>query len=291
MFDLGMGELLIIGTVGLIVIGPRDLPEVFRQMGRFTAKARQMGREFSRAMEQAADEAGVKDVASDLNKIANPKSMGISAMKDAVDKFEKWDPMANAAKPTEPLSSSSITADEEEDFSGGATFDEAAQNIAESAAPEHGPETQALIDKQAARKAVIDESTAKLKAIEAGEAGAKPAAKPRKSRSTAKTTTTKTATSKSAASKTAAKAGSTKTAGTKAATTKTASAKTATKPAAAKSTAAKSASTKTAASKTAGASKTATAKTAAAKTDKPATAKTASKPTSRSRKTPSSTAE
>ena len=100
--DLGMSELLVIGIVALIVIGPKDLPEMFRQLGRFTAKMRAMAREFSRAMEQAANETGVSDIAKDLKAATNPKAMGMNAVKDAVDKFEKWDPIKNAAKPTKP---------------------------------------------------------------------------------------------------------------------------------------------------------------------------------------------
>lgn len=56
MFDIGASELLVVGVVALIVIGPKDLPDMFRQVGRFTAKIRAMGREFSRAMEEAAKE-------------------------------------------------------------------------------------------------------------------------------------------------------------------------------------------------------------------------------------------
>ena len=48
--DIGWAELLVIGIVALIVIGPEDLPQMFRQVGRFTAKMRAMSRDFSRAM-------------------------------------------------------------------------------------------------------------------------------------------------------------------------------------------------------------------------------------------------
>jgi hypothetical protein len=44
---------------------------MFRTLGRFTAKARGMAREFQRAMEAAADETGVKDVAKDLKEASH----------------------------------------------------------------------------------------------------------------------------------------------------------------------------------------------------------------------------
>ncbi|MDE0112845.1 MAG: Sec-independent protein translocase protein TatB, partial [Albidovulum sp.] len=52
MFDIGWSELLIIGIVALIVVGPKDLPGMFRALGRFTGKMRGMAREFQRAMNQ-----------------------------------------------------------------------------------------------------------------------------------------------------------------------------------------------------------------------------------------------
>ncbi|WP_425093258.1 Sec-independent protein translocase protein TatB [Tropicimonas sp. S265A] len=98
MFDLGWTELLVIGVVALIVVGPKDLPKMFRTLGRFTGKLRGMAREFSRAMEDAADDAGVKDVAKEFKNAANPRKMGMDALDDAAKSFEKWDPGSNTGK-------------------------------------------------------------------------------------------------------------------------------------------------------------------------------------------------
>ena len=132
MFDIGWTELMVVGVVALIVIGPKDLPDMFRTMGRFTAKARSMARDFQRAMEAAADEAGVKDIAKDLKNVTSPRSMGLDAVKNAASKFEKWDPMKPAPKPAAPAPV--VTA--------------AAPVVAAEAKPAvpMGPATQALAD-------------------------------------------------------------------------------------------------------------------------------------------------
>lgn len=201
MFGFDWPELIIIGIVALIFIGPEDLPDMFRQLGRFTAKLRQMSREFSRAMEQAAKDTGVSDVARDLKTSTSASSIGLDKMREAADKFEKWDPIKNAAKPTMPARSltpppmPASPAPKALDAAVETTVEDEVEDdlaaIADAAEPApvvHGPATQALYDKQALRTRVLAEQTEKLRAIEAGtytapeaapaEAAAKPA--PRK---------------------------------------------------------------------------------------------------------------
>ncbi|WP_415402611.1 Sec-independent protein translocase protein TatB [Tateyamaria sp. SN3-11] len=83
MFDLGWAELLVIGIVALIVIGPKDLPMVFRNVGRWVGKARGMAREFSTAMNQAADESGVRDLQRTIKTAANPVGSAMDGVKEA----------------------------------------------------------------------------------------------------------------------------------------------------------------------------------------------------------------
>jgi sec-independent protein translocase protein TatB len=181
MGGIGWAELVMIGVVALIVIGPKDLPEMFRTLGRFTAKLRSMSREFQRAMEQAANESGVKDVAKDLKSATSAQSLGLNAVKDAAAKFEKWDPLKNAARPTAPVVKPVVAA--------------AAEVEPVIAAPKPmGPATQALADQKAARKVIAQEAAEKLRAVAAGptvETGvadvAPPVKKPRASRKKAET--------------------------------------------------------------------------------------------------------
>ncbi len=85
MGGIGGMELLVIGLVALIVVGPKDLPGMFRTIGQFTGKAKRMAREFSSAMDAAADEAGVADVTKSLKAATNPKKMGLDAVKKAIE--------------------------------------------------------------------------------------------------------------------------------------------------------------------------------------------------------------
>ncbi|SPF80520.1 Sec-independent protein translocase protein TatB [Pseudoprimorskyibacter insulae] len=91
MFDLGWSELLIIGVVSLIVVGPKDLPVLFRNVGRFVGKAKGMAREFSRAMNDAANDAGVNDMAKTFKTATNPLGSAMDGVKDAAKSMTSLD--------------------------------------------------------------------------------------------------------------------------------------------------------------------------------------------------------
>ncbi|MEM8690746.1 MAG: Sec-independent protein translocase protein TatB [Pseudomonadota bacterium] len=98
MFDLGWTELLVIGIVALIVVGPKDLPVLFRNIGRFVGKAKGMAREFSSAMNQAADEAGVKDIQKTIRTATNPVSSAMDDVKEAAADLTNFDPESETGK-------------------------------------------------------------------------------------------------------------------------------------------------------------------------------------------------
>ncbi len=52
--DIGWMELLVIGVVALIVVGPEDLPGMFKKLGQMVGKVRGMAKDFTNAMNEAA---------------------------------------------------------------------------------------------------------------------------------------------------------------------------------------------------------------------------------------------
>ena len=59
MFGIGMTELLVILTIGLIVIGPKKLPELARSLGKGLAEFRRASTEVRREFLSVADEAKI----------------------------------------------------------------------------------------------------------------------------------------------------------------------------------------------------------------------------------------
>jgi sec-independent protein translocase protein TatB len=62
MFDIGWSELVIIGIVALIAIGPKELPGALRAAGQWIGKIRRMASEFHGQFQEAMREAEFADL-------------------------------------------------------------------------------------------------------------------------------------------------------------------------------------------------------------------------------------
>src|SRR5499433_3068801 len=62
MFDIGWSELLLIGIVALIAIGPKELPGALRTLGQWMGKLRRMASEFQSQFHEAMREAELADL-------------------------------------------------------------------------------------------------------------------------------------------------------------------------------------------------------------------------------------
>lgn len=68
LFDIGWSELLLIGVVALVFIGPKDLPRALRVAGYWIGKARTLSREFQGSVEQMIREAELDEMRQELKK-------------------------------------------------------------------------------------------------------------------------------------------------------------------------------------------------------------------------------
>ena len=69
MLGLGWTEMLVIGVVALIVIGPKDLPVVMNRVGKIIGQIRRMGSEFQREINKTS---GLDEVRNLRNSITGP---------------------------------------------------------------------------------------------------------------------------------------------------------------------------------------------------------------------------
>ena len=71
MFDFAWSEILLIGAVALIAIGPKDMPAAIRTVSSMVKKARRMAAEFQGHVDEMVREADLGDVKKAFNDIRN----------------------------------------------------------------------------------------------------------------------------------------------------------------------------------------------------------------------------
>jgi Tat protein translocase TatB subunit len=71
MFDFGWGELILIGIVALVAIGPKELPGALRTLGQWVAKVRRMATEFQNQFHEALREAELAELKKEVDEMAS----------------------------------------------------------------------------------------------------------------------------------------------------------------------------------------------------------------------------
>ena len=121
MFDISWSELLLIGIVALVAIGPKELPGVLRTLGQWMAKLRRMAAEFQNQFHEAMREAEMADLKkqvddltstaqgyANFDPVSEVRREFESAQRDVETALEKPtaptapEAPADAAAPTEP---------------------------------------------------------------------------------------------------------------------------------------------------------------------------------------------
>jgi sec-independent protein translocase protein TatB len=113
MFDIGWSELVVVGLVALIVIGPKELPTVLRTAGQWMGKVKRMASEFQGQFQEALREAEVADLKEQAEDLTG-----------SLKSITEYDPLADIDK------------DKEKD-DGASEWDEPSFETPEHETPEH----------------------------------------------------------------------------------------------------------------------------------------------------------
>ena len=106
MFDISWGELLIIGVVALVVIGPKELPGVLRTTGQWMGKIRRMASDFQDQFKEAMREAEMDDLKKKVDEMTDSAKSytnfdPIGTVRNEIEKLV-GEPPALDSKPSEP---------------------------------------------------------------------------------------------------------------------------------------------------------------------------------------------
>jgi sec-independent protein translocase protein TatB len=94
MFDIGWSELLVLGVIALIFVGPKELPGLLRTIGRYAGVLKRQASEFRSHFDQALKEAELDQLKTDITGF---KSEIEGAARDAMRTAEKQAESADRA--------------------------------------------------------------------------------------------------------------------------------------------------------------------------------------------------
>jgi sec-independent protein translocase protein TatB len=180
MLDFDASKLFIIGIVALLVIGPKDLPRVLRQLGQWTGKMRRMASEFQGQFMDAMREADFDSLKKEVNDAAASANLGthfdpLGDVHREIASALETNPAAPLATPAEPLPSLSQPSSESATQAAAEPRDAAEESIAVALpyAPRHYGTTHAPQPEPTAATPVVAAASPPVAA---------PAAKPESSR-------------------------------------------------------------------------------------------------------------
>lgn len=181
MLDVGWTEILVIAIVLIIVVGPKDLPQMLRTFGRMMSKMRGMAGDFRQQFDEALREADLEDVKKTIGEAQ--KLNPLNTIREAVNPLRQMgdEIKADLQKATSSISTPTSAANPAESVSGAPAE---AQKPASADTVAAAPLKAAATEKPVSRKKTADSAAktakprkAKAKVEAAVKADAKPAAK------------------------------------------------------------------------------------------------------------------
>ncbi|HEX2843564.1 Sec-independent protein translocase protein TatB [Hyphomicrobium sp.] len=114
MFDVSWSELLILGIVTLIFVGPKELPRFLGQLGKYAGVVRRQANEFRAVFEQAMREAEMDQIQKEMRAMSDGVKSSLDEATRSIDTAKnaaKVDldagpaPLPSASEPAAPEAS------------------------------------------------------------------------------------------------------------------------------------------------------------------------------------------
>ena len=92
MLTFGWGEILLVLIVVIVVVGPKDLPKLIKQLSSFSKSIKKLSREFKSSLNEIADHEDFDEVKSSLKEV--------NKIKDDIELKGKFKSEINSLKET-----------------------------------------------------------------------------------------------------------------------------------------------------------------------------------------------
>ena len=92
MLSFGWSEIALIAVVVIIVVGPKEIPNLLKQLGNLSKSLKKISREFKNSLNELAEESDIKDVKRSISDIKN--------LKDNLDPTKEFSKEINTIKET-----------------------------------------------------------------------------------------------------------------------------------------------------------------------------------------------
>lgn len=89
MFDVSWSELLILGAVALIFVGPKELPRFLNMLGRYLGVIRRHANEFRTVIDQAMREAEMDDIQKEVRAVSDGVKASLDDATRSVDSVKQ----------------------------------------------------------------------------------------------------------------------------------------------------------------------------------------------------------
>ena len=74
MLSFGLSEILLTVLVVIIVVGPKEIPNLLKQLGSFSKSLKKITRDFKKSLNDLAEEGDIKDIKKTLSDIKDIKN-------------------------------------------------------------------------------------------------------------------------------------------------------------------------------------------------------------------------